>query len=425
MEITGFFATLAGLPALAMAPLVVFVLGLLVRQPISKAAQGAVKVGMGALAMYGLSYAAITVFAPAAAGAARTIGGPMSNMTLIDVGWTNAAAVLVNPMIWVNILIFVAVNVGLIWIGVTKTLYVDFPCMWRGVWTGMIVWVVTGSYWWGTLAMMIFLITDVLLADWNAKRLQSFHEFATTASFPNSQNAAVIAAPLAWLLAHIPGIKSLNVSGEWVKEKLGFFAEPLVLGMITGTVFGLLAGFDVLRSLVVGVVAAMMFHVWPMALGVCFEGWAVFNEGMRNILVKWMKGKREVYVAVDTSVLLGHPTVGVSTTLMYPLAFLLSVFVPGIGLFPVISVQIIQWWMAHITGWTKGNVIHNLLICSVLVVLYGWAATAMAEPYTFWMQHYGVIPEAVAEAGMQVTNWDGGGDLRIFLLYKLFSLLPG
>ena len=98
----------------------------------------------------------------------------------------------------------------------------------------------------------------------------------------------------------------------------------MVLGMITGTVLGLLAGFNILNALLVGVVAAMMFHVWPMALGVTFEGWGVFNEGMRNILVKWMKGKREVYIAVDTSVLLGHPTVGISTTLMYPIAFLLA-----------------------------------------------------------------------------------------------------
>ncbi len=295
--------------------------------------------------------------------------------------------------------------------------------MWRGVWTGMVVWYVTKSYIWGTVAMIIFLISDVLLADWNAKRLQDFHEFSSSASFPNSQNAFIVAVPLAWILARIPGLKSWNIQGDKVQERLGFFAEPLVLGFITGLVLGLLAGFDILRAMLVGIVSGMMFHVWPMALGVTFEGWSVFNEGMRRLLVKFFKGKREIYVAVDTSVLLGHPSVGVSTTLMYPIAFLLSVFVPGIGLFPVISVQIIQWWMAHITGWTKGNIIHNLIICSVLVVLYGLAATAMAEPYTFWANLYGIIPKDLAAAGVQVTSWDGGGDLRIWVLYKLFSLL--
>jgi PTS system galactitol-specific IIC component len=422
MQITGFFASLTSWPLLVTTPIVVLILGLLVRQPWRKAIQGAVKVGMGTLGMFALTYFAITYFAPAVVGAAQTIGGPMDRMTLVDVGWTNAAMILVNPMIWVNILIFVAINIGLIWIGATKTLYVDFPCMWRGVWTGMVIWAVIDNFFWGSLAMQIFLISDVLIADWNAKRLQTYHEFSTTASFPNSQNAAILAAPLAWVLARIPGLKDWNIKGEWVQKNLGFFAEPMVLGMITGTLLGLLAGFNVLNALLVGVVAAMMFHVWPMALGVTFDGWSVFNEGMRNILVKWMKGKRQVYIAVDTSVLLGHPTVGISTTLMYPIAFLLSVFVPGIGIFPVISVQIIQWWMAHITGWTRGNIIHNLIICSVVVVLYGLAATAMAEPYTFWAQQYGLIPQALLDAGVQVTNWDGGGDLRIFLLYKLFGL---
>jgi len=415
------FGMLALLPYMGTIPIVVFLLSILVRQPVQKAAQGAIKVAMGALGMFALTYFAITYFAPAVAGAAVNIGGPMSRMTLVDVGWSAAAMVLVNPMIWINILIFVAVNVGLIFLGVTKTLYVDFPCMWRGVWTGMMVWYGTGSYWWGTLAMIIFLISDVLLADWNAKRQQDYHEYNKNASFPNSQNAAIVAAPLAWLLARTPGIKDIKVEAKWVQEKLGFFGEPIIVGMLFGSILGFLAGFDVLKALTVGVVAAMMFHVWPMALGVCFEGWSVFNEGLRNLLVKWMKGKREVYIAVDTSVLLGEPTVGISTTLMYPIAFLLSVFVPGIGLFPVISVQIIQWWMAHITGWTRGNIIHNLIICSVVVVLYGWVSTAMAAPYTAWAQLYGMIPQNLA--GVQITNWDGGGDLRIFLLYRLFSLI--
>lgn len=424
MELTGFFATLAKLPNLATIPIVVLVLALLVRQPLTKAVEGAIKVSMGGLGMLGLSYFAIRIFAPAVAGAVTALGGPTTKLRLVDVGWTAATMVLANPMIWVNILIFIAINVGMIMIGLTKTLYVDFPAMWRGVWTGMVVWLVTDSFVLGTAGMMIFLISDVLLADWNAKRQQEFHEYSPNASFPNSQNAAVLAAPLAWVLARIPGVKSFDIPTGWAKKYLTFFAQPLVLGMITGTALGLLAGFDVLYAMQVGVASAMMFHVWPMALGVMFDGWSVFNEGMRNLLVRWMKGKREVYLAVDTSVLLGHPTVGVSTALMYPVAFLLSVLVPGVGLFPVISIHIIQWWMAHITGWTRGNIVHNLLICSVLVVLYGWAATAMAAPYTAWAHLYGILPDDLFKAGVQVTNWDGGGDLRIYLIYNLFNLLP-
>jgi galactitol PTS system EIIC component len=422
MGVTGFFAQFVNISYLATIPVVVLILGLIVRKPWKESLQGAIKIAMGGIGMAALTYFTITVFAPAALGAAANIGGPMSDMTMVDVGWSTSLAGLISPMMWLNILIFVAINMGLIWIGATKTLYVDFPAMWRGAWTGLVVWVVTDSFLWGTVAMELFLISDLFLADWNAKRQQTFHEFNPNASFPNSQNAALIAAPLAWLLARIPGLKDWNIKGSFVRKKLGYFAEPMVLGLITGLVFGILAGFDIVNVMIVGFTSAMMFHFWPQALGVFFEGWSVFNEGMRNILVGWFKDKREVYTAVDTSVLLGHPSVGISTTLMYPLAFILAVFVPGVGLFPLISIQIIQWWMAHITGWTKGNIIHNLVICSVVVVLYSWAATAMAEPTTFWVQQYGMIPQEWIDAGVQVTNWDGGGDLRTFLLYKLFSL---
>jgi PTS system galactitol-specific IIC component len=431
MQLTGFFAPLAGLPFLATIPIIVFFLGLIVRQPAQKSLEGAIKVTIGGFGMWGMSWVAIKFFGPAVMNAAQTVGGSMSDMTLIDAGWTSSATAITSPMMWLGILLFVAINVGMIWVGLTKTLYVDFPAMWRGAWTGLVVWVTADSFLWGMLAMEVFLITDVLLADWNAKRMQDFHEFNPSASFPNSQNAAVIAAPLAWILARIPGLKDWNLKGEWAKKHLTFWAQPVILGMITGIVLGLLGWQastewynNILNAILIGGIASMMFHLWPTALGMLFEGWSVFNEGMRNILVKWMKDKREVYVALDTSVLLGHPTVATSTMLMYPLAFLISIFVPGVGLFPVISVQIIQWWMAHITGWTRGNIIHNLIICSVVVILYGWAATAMAEPYTFWVNHFGMMPKEIADAGMMVTNWDGGGDLRIWILYKLAALLP-
>jgi galactitol PTS system EIIC component len=431
MDTNGFFEFIARLPFLATIPFIVFILGLIVRQPLTNSIEGAIKVAVGGFGMLGMSFIAIRYFGPAVLAAAETIRGPMERQVLIDVGWTNALVALTSPMMWINILVFVGINVGMIMIGITKTLYVDFPAMWRGAWTGLIVWFVTQSFLLGTLAMLIFLISDVLIADWNAKRQQTYHEFNPSASFPNSQNAAIIAAPLSWLLRHIPGIKSWNIRSDRGKGVLSFLAQPLVLGMITGTTLGLL-GWDlnviwylnIFNALLVGAIASMMFHVWPMALGVLFEGWSVFNVGLRNILVKWMKGKRDVYLAVDTSVLLGHPTVGTSTALMYPLAFILSVFVPGIGLFPVISIHIIQWWMAHITGWTRGNILHNLIICSVIVVLYGWAATSMAEPYTFWLQHMGIMPEEIVEMGMMATNWDGGGDLRTWILFQLANLLP-
>ncbi len=103
------------IPAIAASTIVVFLLSVIIRQPVKKGIQGGIKVAMGSLAMIAISYLAITFFNPAVQGAAQRLGGSFSKLTLVDVGWTNAAMVLVNPMIWINILIFVGVNIGLIW----------------------------------------------------------------------------------------------------------------------------------------------------------------------------------------------------------------------------------------------------------------------------------------------------------------------
>ena len=104
MEITGFYAQLVELPYLATIPIVVLILGLIIRQPWRESLQGAIKVAMGGFGMMALTYFAIEYFAPAALAAAANIGGPMADMTMVDVGWSNALAALASPMMWINIL---------------------------------------------------------------------------------------------------------------------------------------------------------------------------------------------------------------------------------------------------------------------------------------------------------------------------------
>ena len=106
MELTGFFAKLVEIHYLGTIPLVVFILALIIRQPWKESLKGGIKIAIGALGMVALTYLAIEIFAPAVLGAASNIGGPMSEMTVVDAGWSSSVTALSSPMVWIKYIDF-------------------------------------------------------------------------------------------------------------------------------------------------------------------------------------------------------------------------------------------------------------------------------------------------------------------------------
>jgi PTS system galactitol-specific IIC component len=101
---------------------------------------------------------------------------------------------------------------------------------------------------------------------------------------------------------------------------------------------------------------------------------------------------------------------------MYPLALLISVLLPGNQMIASVSLIIVLWESAAVNAITEGNILHNIIILSIIISLFCWGATIMAGPMT---QLAGSLGYDVSKGAL--SAWDATGTPALVIVYKLFS----
>ncbi len=398
---------------------IIIAISLLVKVPIKKAILGALKVSIGLTGLFLVVDLIQTAMV-----------NPISNMislyginkSIVDIGWGSVGYAFGNTYGYFGVLVFLIVNVILVSVRFTQTIYVDVFNTWRAMLLAGMIGVTTGNFWIATFAVVIFLIIDVKAADIAAPYIEKINNFPPGGSWPHCSHfsfQACIAIPIEWVLKRIPVIKDINIKAETIEEKFGIFGETTVMGAILGIVIGLFSQVGIMPSLLLGVKMAAAFLLLPRMAAILVEGWFPVIKAARQILVSKLK-RDDVRIALDCSTVIGHAAVVPTTLIMYPLALLISVILPGNQMISSVSLIIVLWESAAVNAITEGNIFHNIIILSLIVCLFCWGATFMAGPMT----HLAVSMGYDAAKGL-VSNWDAAGTPGLVLVYGLFSWIFG
>ncbi len=397
----------------------ILVVCLLVRVELKKAILSALKVSIGLTGLFlvvDLIQAAMT----------QPIGNIVSlyglNKGIIDIGWGCLGYAFGNPYGYFGVFLFLILNVILVSIRFTQTLYVDVFNTWRAMLLGGLVGIASGSFWIATIAIIVFLIIDVKAADIAAPYIEKINNFPPGGSWPHGTHfsfQAVLAIPIVRVLRKIPGIKDVNIQASSIQERFGIFGETTVMGAILGIAIGLFSKIGIMPSLLLGVKMAAAFLLLPKMAAILVEGWFPVIKAARKILVGKLK-RDDVRIALDCSTVIGHSAVIPTTLIMYPIALLLSFCLPGNEMIASVSLIIVLWESAAVNAITEGNIFHNIITLTVIMCLFCWGATLMAGPMTQLAATMGYDP-----AKGLISAWDATGTPGVVLVYKLFSTIFG
>ncbi|MCB2362578.1 PTS transporter subunit IIC, partial [Clostridium estertheticum] len=164
--------------------------------------------------------------------------------SVVDIGWGSLTYAFGNTYGYFGVLLFLILNVFLVYIRFTQTLYVDVFNTWRAMLLAGMVGVASHSFWIATLSVIIFLIIDVKVADVIAPHIEKINNFPPGGSWPHGSHfsfQAFIAMPFEWVLRRTPIIKDININAETVEEKFGIFGETTVMGGLVGVIIGLVS----------------------------------------------------------------------------------------------------------------------------------------------------------------------------------------
>ena len=383
-------------------PVFIFLFAVILGAKVGRAFRAAVTIGVafiGINLVIGLMWGALAEVSQAMvtnAGISRDI---------VDVGWPAAAAVAfaTDVGLWV-IPIGLVVNFALLFTGVTKTLNVDLWNFWHYALIGSLVAAVSGNVIMGMAAAAVAAAFMLFLGDWTAKGIQEFYDLPGI-SIPHGMTAPMVplALPFNWLFDKIPCLNKVDADPDGIEKALGStFGDPMVMGLVIGVVLGLIAYTGEFagafvptlgKIILLGVNLAAVMVLLPRMVRILMEGLIPVSEAARTFMAKRASG-REVYIGLDSAVLVGHPSAISTGLLLVPIAILLSIILPGNRMLLFADLAVLPFLCSQIAPMAKGNVVRMVFVGTILLIFGFYFANALAP----------VITEVAGGAGFAIPG---------------------
>ncbi|MGM0219169.1 PTS galactitol transporter subunit IIC [Enterococcus sp. AZ126] len=399
-----------------MLPIIIFIIGLIFQVKPGKAMVSGLTVGIGMIGINLVINLLTSSVGPAAQAMVERFG---LNLTIIDAGWPAVAAgTWAQPLSAVMIPIILLVNVLMLIANKTKTLNIDIWNYWHMIAATSTAYVVTKNWWFSILCGIAYEIIVLIIADKTAPAVQKYYSLEGV-SFSTGSTAgyAVIGIPVGWLVDKIPGIKDLDVNPETIQKRFGVFGEPMIMGIVIGATLAALGGYDIPGILQMGMTMGGVMFLMPRMVKILMEGLIPIQESAQKMLQK-RYGDREIYLGMDAALSTGSPATLATGLLMVPITLFLAIILPGNRVLPFGDLATIPFFVGMIVPSRKGNIVHSVISCTVVMVFALWMATNFAPVITQMVEGIVEFPEGAAK----ITNLDTGGNILNWAVLKLSEL---
>ncbi|MDK2981541.1 MAG: galactitol system component [Chloroflexota bacterium] len=415
-------AVIDNLGATVVLPIIIFFVALIMGAKPGKAFRAGVTIG---IAFIGINLVIGLMWSTLSGVAQAMVTNWNIQRDVVDVGWPSAAAIAFGTDVglWV-IPIAIVVNLILLIFKATKTLNIDIWNYWHFAFLGSMVYMVSQNLTYGLIAAAIAAALALFLADWTAKAVQSFYNLPGI-SIPHLTTAPGV--PFAiftnWLIDLIPGVKNWKVDPDTIQKRFGVFGEPVIMGLVIGLVLGVMGYYNAEQATVAilqtGMNLAAVMLLLPRMVQILMEGLIPVSEAAREFMKK-RASDREIYIGLDSAILIGHPAAISSALVLVPIAILLSIILPGNHVLLFADLAIIPFVVALFAPLMKGN-IFRMIVAGVLELGVGfYLATNMAPLFTSAAQNAGF---AMPEGASQITSIGDGFLWPPFLFTKAVQSL--
>ena len=408
-------------------PIVVFILSLILKVKAKDAFRAAIFMAIG-LTAFGLIlnilYAQMdSVMTLMSANVGKTFD-------VIDVGWPAAATIVYNNSLGMFYLV-----IGLIWnvvLFLTKVTDTFEP---TDIWNyyffcafACCLQFLTGSFALGMAYALFTNLVVLLLSDILGPSLQEYYGYdGLTCTCFSCTCAAFLAAPLRLLFNKI-GLGKVKVDPDAINQKLGFFGEPAMIGVMLGIVMGAVAYIQHLGSaqtwstiLQFSFTIAAMLVIYPTVSGLFVRGLIPISNTL-NARMRTGDIKRQYFlIGIDPAVYFGEVSNITAGVILMPILILTAIIIPGNRLVPLADIPAIPFMVIGLTAVFQGDILKSVITGTIWGSLAHLVATDMADLFTNAAVTAGF---ALDEGAAFVHSWLVSSQLPLYVFYKGFAA-PG
>lgn len=390
ITITNFITSLG---STVMLPIIILILGLILKMKLSKAIVSALTIGVGFVGLGLIINLLVGALDPATK---ILIDKFKLNLVALDVGWPVGSAIAFGTTIGAFIIPMIFLfNIILLSLKLTKTLDVDIWNYWHFAFSGSIAYLWSGNNLIvGIVVALIHCFISFKIADITASKVQDFFNIPGI-SIP--QGFATTTVPIVFILDkiidRIPVIKDININIENIQNKVGILGLPLVMGTIIGLILGLLSYGFKKDSLNLAIQMGAIMVLCPRIISIFMEGFAPVSEAAREFMQKRFKNQ-EFNIGLDSAIMIGHPTTILVSGILIPITLILAFILPGNKVLPFADLASITFSIAFVTPLVKGNFFRTLIYGIVIMVLLLYISTGFASGLTDIARNIGYeLPE--------------------------------
>lgn len=401
--------------ASVMLPIVIAVISICLGIKIGKAIRAGLMIGVGFVGLSLIVDMMNAQLGPAAQAMSQRFGLTLS---VVDIGWPGA-----SPITWasniatVAIPIAILVNVIMLLLKWTKTVNIDIWNIWHMTFTGAIAYAVTGQFWIGIVGVIVHAMIAYKLGDLWAPLMQDYFELdGLTVPHGTAAYMGPIACVIDAIIEKIPGLRDIDLTADTLQDKVGVFAEPIVIGGILGAGIGFLAGYDVQTALPLGIKMSAVMVLMPKIVKCIMDGLLPLTERAKVLLTKHF-GNSEFFIGMDSAVLLGDPQVVTVGLLFIPLTLLIAVLVPGNRVLPFGDLATIGFFIAIAVAVHKGNLFRSLISGTAIMTMTIWIANQTIP----WLTALATSTGSTS-TGNLVAALDQGGSPITYIFTQTFTL---
>lgn len=325
-----------GFGAAVFVPLIMLIIGLIVKMSFKDAFFAALTLGIAFTGMNVLINFMTGAITPAAQGLAEATG---ISLPAVDVGWPALSAI---AWAWpLGVLCFpllVVINLIMLLLKLTDTLNVDFWNCWTKLLTTVMTYYLCAAAGMpegaaiamGFLAASVQIILELKIGDAFQPTIERVTGIPGVTVPHAMMLTAIVAYPIERLLEKIPALENNNADAKWLRKKIGIFGENAVMGFIIGTVMGAIAYRDVQQALTLGVQAATALQLFPMVSKLFMQALSPISDAVGDFMKKRFKG-RELIIGLDWPILAGSNEIWVTCILLIPFELVLAFVLAPMG----------------------------------------------------------------------------------------------
>lgn len=395
-------------PTLLM-PLIIFGFGILFGLQARKSFRLALLVGVGFVGIFAVLEYTLGPIGDTVIALSETYG---LNLEGVDIGWAPVAGF--SWALGVTVLMIpigFAVNVAMLFTGLTKTFDADVWNFWHWAFNAGIVYVITGSWPLALAAGVVAEVITLLLADWTAELGQEYFGIPGT-SLPHTESVAQ--APFVFaidkVLRQIPVIGTVDVSPESLEERFGVFGEPIVIGFMVGLFIGVISMEPPMVIFRTAFLVSALLTLLPRMVGLLIEGLQPIADQASDYFKnsEWFNAD-EIHIGIDAGPIgLSDTPAVVSGLILAPYAVMLAFF-PGVNVMPLADLTTIAvfacMWAAAISN---GNIVRTVINGAIILTIITYVASFLAPYITEMGDISGSLANVEANAEL-VTAISRGG----------------